>query len=440
MKTFVKGMVLLLAGASFIACSKDVSFDENALKDAERAKAQAEVAQMIANYESGFVKHFGPIASGHKWGFDQARGTTTRTYVTSTTEYWVIPEDFLNGASQKEGGFANAAESAINDETYSPMTLSGFNFNNFWLQHIEQPDNFKNEIEVLEAYSTTNGWEPISRFSKGKNNSSFEFDVEGTYAYSGLNKSVKGAVLMTNMGQGGDPAHNNAKFRVKIQPKKADAYYIYDYGFFRTTVHDNKAKKDVNITCLAIELEKTNGKATSFWIIKLAEAELASEDVVEEGRIFCEDMGQQGDFDFNDVVFDAKIYKDNHIEIDVLAAGATLEIKIDGTVVDLGVNMANTGVNQATKSQKIIIPGENQKPKYAHIKDIPVEVTSRGGAVYALTATDGSVPQKVCTPIGTFWAKEYTSIELAYPLFTEYVNSETPDKWTQTFVEANLYK
>ena len=42
MKTIFKGMVLLLAGASFVACSKDVSFDENAQKQAEEDRERRE--------------------------------------------------------------------------------------------------------------------------------------------------------------------------------------------------------------------------------------------------------------------------------------------------------------------------------------------------------------------------------------------------------------
>ena len=48
MKTIIKGMVLLLAGASFVACSKDVSFDENAQKEAAEAQKEAEVAKLYA--------------------------------------------------------------------------------------------------------------------------------------------------------------------------------------------------------------------------------------------------------------------------------------------------------------------------------------------------------------------------------------------------------
>ena len=44
MKSIIQGMTLLLAGASFVACSKDVAFDENAQKEAQ---AQAEIGSPV---------------------------------------------------------------------------------------------------------------------------------------------------------------------------------------------------------------------------------------------------------------------------------------------------------------------------------------------------------------------------------------------------------
>ena len=58
MKHFIKGMTLLLAGVIVMACSKDVAFDENAQKEAQQAKAQAELAQKYATYQADFVKTF----------------------------------------------------------------------------------------------------------------------------------------------------------------------------------------------------------------------------------------------------------------------------------------------------------------------------------------------------------------------------------------------
>lgn len=88
MKSIIKGMTLLLAGASFVACSKDVAFDENAQKE---AKAQAELQQKFSAYDSEFVKAFGSIAPNHKWGFDKTRATETRGAVTNVpNDAWEI--------------------------------------------------------------------------------------------------------------------------------------------------------------------------------------------------------------------------------------------------------------------------------------------------------------------------------------------------------------
>lgn len=454
MKTIVKGMVLLLAGASFIACSKDVSFDENALKDAERAKAQAEVAQMIANYESGFVKHFGPIANGQKWGFDRAKASSTRTAVTSTNDLWYIPNNFLYGEQNKNGiNCGNLVEAETQNPGANPKAVFSndlnIDFSSFWLQHIENPNN-KNIIMELQAWnSVTHSWEKVENFEWGKNNTDFEISVGRKYTYTGLNKSAANATLMTGMGgtacdradENGSEEAIGKRFRwienrhIKGNQYQEIPHYTYKFLTYTHTPTFPKNGPEITETFLCVEISTGD-----FWGIKIGHADPASEVLKEAGVIFCEDMGQEGDYDFNDVVFEARMFADNHFEINVLAAGATLEIKIDGIVVDLGVNMANTGVNEATKTQTITIPAKSDGwPKYDSIKDIPVEVTSRGGAVYALTAEDDAVPQKVCAPLGTLWAKEYISIEEAYPSFKTYVNSNTPNLWTDNYVPENVF-
>ena len=112
MKTIIKGMVLLLAGASFVACSKDVSFDENAQKQAEQ---EAQIAQKFATYQSDFVKAFGSIASGHQWGFDQTTGRSTRAAMTSDNKLWIIPANFGGGNQNAEGWNAKDLEGFSED-------------------------------------------------------------------------------------------------------------------------------------------------------------------------------------------------------------------------------------------------------------------------------------------------------------------------------------
>ena len=437
MKTIVKGMVLLLAGASFIACSKDVSFDENALK-------QAAVDQKIAEYEAAFVKHFGSIAPGHDWGFNQAKASKTRTSVVSTDEVWFIPDNFFFGEQNKEGiNCGNLIQAETQNPGANPKAVFSadlnIDFSSFWLQHIEQPfGNAKNQIEELQAWnSKDNKWETVKNFSRGNN--TVDFDIEPTYLYAELNQSSANTTLMTSMGgspynnanDANDPA-NGKRFRLKLS---GDNNYSYDYNFLTYTYEPkfSVTPGEITETFLCMHVYTKQGGDT-YWGIKIAHADPASVVLKEAGVIFCEDMGSSGDFDFNDVVFNARMYEDNHIDIEVLASGATLDIAIAGTPVNLGAKMANTGVNRGTIQTFTITAAQASSLGITTLKEIPIEVIDKGSAVYALQAENGEIPQKVCAPIGTAWVEEYVSIDLAYPQFRQYVNSKEPNRWTSTYV------
>ncbi len=168
--------------------------------------------------------------------------------------------------------------------------------------------------------------------------------------------------------------------------------------------------------------------------------------IVEQGRIFCEDLGTIGDFDFNDVVFDAKIHKDGTTEITLLAAGGTLHLTVAGEEVHqlFGVeqkDMINTGLNTR---EAVTFTAED---KYEHLVDIPIIVRKQEGSnitSYQLTAEKGKAPQKICVPIGTKWCDEYVSITKAYPKFIDWVEGEDPFDWSwvgtvvEKYVDLNL--
>lgn len=433
MKTIFKGMVLLLAGASFVACSKDVSFDENAQKQAEQ---EAQIAQKYATYQSDFVKAFGSIASGHQWGFDQTTGRSTRAAKTSDNKLWIIPANFGGGNQNAEGWNAKDLEGF----STSNSTLDGFNFNNYFLQHVMQPDagKFKNGSQ-LEAWSSNpddKGWKPVTNFSKGKNsNGSFsleEIDVERTYFYGNIFRSAARTTLMADMGGSAcDEAGDGygKLFRVN----NGDGTYNYNYGFITPSAyHKENGEWLLKESFLVIQFPPKNKNADpSHWIIRIGEAKLSSEDIKAEGRVLCEDMGAN-DFDFNDVVFDAWIMGSGDIKIKVLAHGGTLPIAIDGQEVTLG-QMTNTGVNTDNNLQDITIPAVSVgNPKYKSIAAIPVTVNPNGeaGTSYNLEANVGTAPQKICAPINTLWPKEYTKISLAYSPFDTWVNMSDPAEWT----------
>lgn len=157
---------------------------------------------------------------------------------------------------------------------------------------------------------------------------------------------------------------------------------------------------------------------------------VGTDEIKEKGRVFCEDLGAIGDFDFNDVVFDAYIYESGKVEIEVWAAGGTLPLSVAGVDVHtlLGKGIVNTGVNAGIAKSAMIslTASEAQALNISYINDIPVVVSQSVGAGYSevlLKSKVGEAPQKICVPLGTPWMMEYESIETGYPLFNEYVGN-----------------
>ena len=171
------------------------------------------------------------------------------------------------------------------------------------------------------------------------------------------------------------------------------------------------------------------------WIVKIVPGKGYSK-VVEEGRIICEDLGTIGDFDFNDVVFDATIYEDGTSRITILAAGGTLDISVAGTNIgEVMGKMVNTGL-ATVPEYSFTVSGYNS------LIDIPIVVskTDNAGNVtsYQLSAEMGKAPQKICVPKTFKWCKEYKSIKDAYPKFKDWVNNET-SFWTGEVNQSLVY-
>ena len=439
-KVVLNEFAMLLCGVAFVACShNDASFDEG-------YQAKSEALQRETKYEDAFVKAFGSIAPGHQWGFDQTTGhSSTRQAYSSSTELWIIPKNFAGGNQNAEGWNANGLEGNFSVSSY-PKTLSGFDFNNYFLQHVEQPDggNIKNGTQLQAYNSATGDWEDVTGFSKGKSTTGFYLDIETTYFNGALNTSAARTTLMAGMGGSAcDKADDNGsnESKCKFFRVKDGKNYNYNYGFITPSAyHKETGEWILKESFLAFEFPPKNGKKNpSHWIIRIGEADKFTVPPVKaEGRVFCEDMGAN-DFDFNDVVFDATIMNSGEIEIKVLAHGGVLPIAIAGVKVTLG-QMTNTGVNNAD-IQEFTIDAVGGKPKYASIAAIPVTVLpdSEAGNSYNLEANVGSAPQKICAPVGTRWPKEYTKISDAYSRFGGWVNNSIPADWNSAMNPELVY-
>ena len=172
------------------------------------------------------------------------------------------------------------------------------------------------------------------------------------------------------------------------------------------------------------------------WIVRISPAIPAGgnvDRVKEQGIIIAEDLGSIGDFDFNDVVFEAYVWESGKTEITLLAAGGTLDLEVAGVEVHgpQGFNVEKQGnsnrwqmVNTGHASgvvNNIPYVTFTAADTYNSLKDIPIVVkrTNEAGEVtsYTLTAEMGRAPQKICVPLGFSWCKERMSLADVYPGF-----------------------
>lgn len=219
--------------------------------------------------------------------------------------------------------------------------------------------------------------------------------------------------------------------------------------------------------------------------------------IVAQGRIFCEDLGTNkvttSDIDFNDAVFDAKIWRlskktvnyTNNVEsgrsgelegaysgglengkykyiaeIRLLAAGGTVPLKIGGnngfeihakfgegnnktightTIINtMGApSQANFSTTVSTETcdavtVEVDITSLVDGKSEIGLDIIPIEVqwvSSTGQTVGELTADYDQAPQKLCVPIGTSWVYERIPITKAYADFASYAKSREPKFW-----------
>jgi hypothetical protein len=208
----------------------------------------------------------------------------------------------------------------------------------------------------------------------------------------------------------------------------------------------------------------------SDWIVSFLPAEPedtppSPSTVIERLRVIAEDLsvGENTDFDFNDVVFDViwtKTYSDEAhtnltsqtVEIKLLAAGGTLPLYVDGFEVHekFGVDtkvMVNTRAgNKGLNGQDGIAPVTWTTTNYSGntigeiANSIEVKVT-KNGTDYLLSAVEGRIASKIgIKPIKNQaeyeWCDEREDIDHRYSLvdgtslFTEWVQGILPtDEW-----------
>ena len=489
-KNYLLGTVALAIGTMFVSCSKDTDlYDANAVEEGKIQMFEMEVAQKKAAYNEAFTKEFGAIAPGHDWGFGSAVTRAVISHEDGINGFFKLPQNaefekqFNNGNNNKYGvgvwcifyqaWLNNKAGNAINanmtkanlnglangqpykkankdkfEVSTSYLTLADLvaelgGLDSYYLEHV-----YKNVIGgtehkdfgQLQAYNYGNeAWENVTNFVGGKATTTF---------INSQNLALKGYILMAGMG---NVVADKPLLQWNFAKKNGNVpteYFCSDYKILKIEGEYYIGLNDPASRTTGNTQENYEGANYCSWILRIVKAEPTKELIPEkkQGRVFCEDMGEIGDFDFNDLVFDGEIKDNGDIAITVLAAGGIYDYQIDGQDVTLG-KMTNTGVNDDDCQVITIIRKSNGVPKYSNLRDIPITVFPNGKSAaeyhYTLSAgEDKSAPQKFCTYVGIDWPDEYVNIIQAYPKFKDWVNKYNPIEWgdqaESRFVDLDL--
>ena len=401
-------MLTIVAGAAMTisSCSSNDApeFDPN--------------AETKWNFQTEFVKQFGEIASNQNWGFNSVgvytMPSSTRSVIKTDEpecqKYEPAPDvtdDDIN-AVKKE--FQNIPEGFVSEQP---------NYTRFFVQQVFMSHrSYKagngdyvdgsSKMNKLGVWKDDNNFEHANDFNV-EAGSTVLFINSGTYKFSYSNSS--------------DGGKNYFDYIVK----KVGGYYYVGFSFKANGQNPN---------------EKVEGDNNyDDWIVRIVPAVLKGGEEKNTQRIIVEDLGSIGDFDYNDLVFDAYVYnKDGQTwaNITLLAAGGTLPVYICGCEDRVEVHnkfgvstttMVNTKNGTVDKSAvEFTIKLKNEVSSSFNANDIEVQVDNNGNVI-TLTSNVGKAPEKICVDTSFEWCDEKVNVKTVYPNFAKYVSNPSISKW-----------
>ncbi|MBD9092413.1 MAG: hypothetical protein EGQ20_07790 [Bacteroides oleiciplenus] len=356
--------------AFFSSCSNNDVYDPT--READSKKAQ---------YEAAFIKKYGVISPDQDWGF--AENPTTRVANPNSNQwknFTEVPEDITAAEKEKVTEWF---------KTHKNPTSIAINWSDFFVQHVSSSHA---NMDYLVAVLPNGDDDHINNFN-ASNGVIMLIQKSGTSKF-GYNNTSDGKI------------HYNYTIQY------IDGAYYVGFDFEATGQNPNQQ-------------EPADGYYSD-WIVKITPAKYTN-----ARRIMAEDLGEVGDFDFNDVVFDAAIVEGGDAVITLLAAGGTLPLYIGGESAANEVHnrfgvSTGTMVNTAVGKHQNIPPVIFRLAGYANktIVDIPITVNG-----ITLKAETGKAPGKLSVPTTVDWANETQAIDNRYPKFKDYVNNPEIDWW-----------
>lgn len=394
-----------------------------------------------ADFSQAFVQTFGNnIDPDHDWGFGSSlRGAAMRGVDANGNQWsqnWDVLPNVTPEERQKVLDAFNAAPLFAENEIILP-------FENYWVHQVYTGNSHytannngdvlgASKMDKLAAYNAGSQSDPgnidghqyehVNNFNAANNASKAVDEVSG-YGY-------EGAMLMKDMNYDeGLTANNQFAFHCSEDSKyhfnylilEIDGYYYVGFDFEATGQNPNQQVA-------------RDGRYTD-WIVRISPAYPKGQtpQTPEWVRIIAEDLGSIGDFDYNDVVFDAYIDNAKQAHIILRAAGGTMPLYVGNVEVHEAFNvptttMVNTGVKgeinyNLNDGKEIILDGT-----YENVIDIPIIVRPVGKESYELTVTRGAAPEKIAVTPDYKWTVEYKNIRDTYPLFEDYVQNKDT-KW-----------
>jgi hypothetical protein len=395
------------------------------------------------NFDKKFKNEFGKPASNQDWGFDgiaifnftQPSGTRGHN-VNGNMWYkqWERPVNVSEAEKEKViAEFSKVRENAVN-------TVS-IPWDNYWVQQVYQgqrpsvdgtgtrvyPSGVMNRLMAWNF--NTGEYEHVNNFNSANNTTEYTDDV--------THEKFIGTTLMVDMGTGDKvdqfSYHNTSSsdyYTSYIVLEIDGAYYVgFDIVGYHPVGQDNNANMDVERDWIFDD-----------WIVKISPAMFNMDGAV---RIIAEDLGaSESDFDYNDVVFDAKVanvwdgtQNSNRLVawITVRAAGGTLPLFVAGKEVHelFGVDtkvMVNTNNGTISKSpvsfKADLGPANWNISGTEAVKSIPINVLVKEGGVITLNSNVGEPSEKLCVSTAYQWCDERVPIQEEYPDFKRYVTDK----------------
>ena len=482
-------------------------FNTSCQNDMENYSSPEEAKKAI--FAENFEKFYGTPNPNQDWGFANASlasvTATTRAHnVNGNLWYqnWQRPVNVTSDEATK----VLTAFSVKRENQTNAITI---NWNNYWVHQVHQSNNsyydgyghntgdIHTKMNKIIAYNTSgnsNYYEHVNNFNDGNNTTVYTDDE--------THQEYIGTTLMLNMGTSAS-ANNQFGYHNTIDSKDHFEYFIiagadidaslagyYYVGFDFCASHPAGQEANKN-------MDVARDWIYNDWIVRISPAThvgsggstggninqntsstevYTKQHVLVHKWVFCEDLGSSSnrrDFDYNDLVFDARIVDEYKIiknadgtesaysadlthryyaKLTPLAAGGEYEVWfnqsnqpihslfVPSTANNVLINTCNSSLDYATPhteglAAQTIIYTFNSRSQ-ASLSNINIFVRS-STATYELTANTGEAPHKICVPPGTRWPYERTDITEAYSGFTSYVENRV-DPWNDG-VDEKLY-